>query len=116
MTDDFVHALRFTALTRFYDPIVQFTTRESTVKQALIDAAQVPENATLIDVGCGTKTLAIRLKQRYPSAQVIGLAADPAILQQAEDKARRAAVDIKFVEGDADARGSTAHRRLGCAG
>ncbi len=103
MTGDFIPALRFKALTRFYDPIVQLTTRDSTVKQALIDAAQVPENATVIDVGCGTGTLAIRLKQRHPSAQVIGLDADPAILRLAEVKARKAAVNITLVEGNATA-------------
>ena len=103
MPGDYIPALRFKPLTRIYDPIVRLTTRESTVKRALIEAAQVPENGTVIDVGCGTGTLAIRLKQRYPSAQVIGLDADPAILRRAEVKARKAAVNITLVEGDATA-------------
>ena len=32
MSSDFVPALRFAALTRFYDPVVRLTTRERTVK------------------------------------------------------------------------------------
>ena len=99
MKYDYVPALRFRALTRFYDPIARLTTRERSVKQALIRYARVPDDATVIDLGCGTGTLTVWLKQQYPGARVIGLDADPTILEYARGKARAAGVDVEFIEG-----------------
>jgi len=101
METDFVPALRFKALTRFYDPVVRFTTRERSVKHALVERASVPENATVVDLGCGTGTLTLWLKQKYPSARVVGVDADPAILEYARQKAEDLGVDIEFVEANA---------------
>lgn len=98
---NFIPALRFKAITRFYDPVVRFTTRERRVKQVLIEHARVPEGATVIDLGCGTGTLTIALKRRYPGARVIGLDADPDILEYAKNKARTAGVDVEFVRANA---------------
>lgn len=103
MKNSYIPALRFDALTRFYDPVVQWTTRERTVKHALLKRARVPAGATVIDIGCGTGTLAILLKQRHPDARVIGLDADPPILARARTKAAKAEVNVEFVEGDATA-------------
>ncbi len=101
MQHDYVPALRFKVFTRFYDPVVRFTTRERVVKQALIRNAAVPKNATVVDIGCGTGTLTIWLKQQYPDARVIGVDADPEILAFARNKASVAAADVEFVESNA---------------
>lgn len=101
MKKEIIPALRFQALTRFYDPVVRLTTRERTVKRALIEQARVPDNATVIDIGCGTGTLTIGIKKKYPSARVIGLDADPQILSYAESKAEKACVDVDFHRGSA---------------
>ena len=101
MSSEFVPALRFKALTRFYDPVVRLTTRERSVKRRLIKHARVPQDATVIDLGCGTGTLTIWLKQQYLSARVIGLDADPAILEFARTKAEVAAVEVEFFESNA---------------
>ena len=101
MNDEFVPALRFKALTRFYDPVVRLTTRERSVKRMLIKHARVPKGATVVDLGCGTGTLTVWLKQQNPGARVIGLDADPAILEFARAKAEVAGVDIEFIESNA---------------
>ena len=101
MQHDYVPALRFKVFTRFYDPVVRFTTRERVVKQALIRNATVPKDATVVDIGCGTGTLTIWLKQQYPDARVIGVDADPEILAFARNKASVAAADVEFVESNA---------------
>lgn len=101
MSGDYIPALRFKALSRFYDPLVRLTTREGPFKAALIRQTEAPNDATIIDLGCGTGTLAIALKKRHPDARVIGLNADPAILELARVKARAAAVDVEFVESAA---------------
>lgn len=101
MSDDYIPALRFAALTRFYDPVVRLTTRERHVKQHLLSSADILPATTVLDIGCGTGTMTIWLKQRYPSAEVIGLDADPAILDIARTKAQRAGVDVQFLEANA---------------
>ena len=101
MSNEFIPALRFKVLTRFYDPVVRLTTRERSVKSALIDYARVPQGATVVDLGCGTGTLTVWLKQQNPGARVIGLDADPAILEFARAKAVVAGVDIEFIESNA---------------
>ena len=101
MSSEFIPALRFKVLTRFYDPVVRLTTRERSVKHALIENARVPQGATVVDLGCGTGTLTVWLKQQNPGVRVIGLDADPAILEFARAKADVAGVDIDFIESNA---------------
>lgn len=101
MSNDFIPALRFNALTRFYDPVVRLTTREQRVKKALVEAAAVPADGTVLDLGCGTGTMTRRIKQQYPAARVIGLDADPRILAIAREKASHAGVEIEFLEANA---------------
>lgn len=101
MSSDFVPALRYRVLTRFYDPVVRLTTRERRVKQQLLKAAAVPPGATVVDLGCGTGTMSIWLKQEHPDARVIGLDADGEILELARRKASGANVDIEFLEANA---------------
>lgn len=101
MSNTYIPALRFSALTRFYDPVVRMTTRERRVKQQLLRSADILPGTTVLDLGCGTGTMTIWLKQHYPSVKVIGLDADPAILEIARTKAERAGVDITFLEANA---------------
>jgi ubiquinone/menaquinone biosynthesis C-methylase UbiE len=96
---DFLPALRFSALTRLYDPVVRTTTREGRFKEMLVEQAALEPGQRVLDLGCGTGTLAIQVKQREPGAEVVGLDADPAMLSQAREKAERAGVEIKLTEG-----------------
>jgi cyclopropane fatty-acyl-phospholipid synthase-like methyltransferase len=72
----FIPALRYHWLTRFYDPIVRLTTRESTFKGTLLRQADIQAGHRVLDLGCGTGTLATMVKRSYRSAEVFGLDAD----------------------------------------
>jgi ubiquinone/menaquinone biosynthesis C-methylase UbiE len=92
----YIPALSFHTLTPLYDPLVALTTRERTFKRALIQLADVRAGQRVLDVGCGTGTLAIWLWQAAPGSSVTGLDADASMLARARDKARRADATIRF--------------------
>ena len=95
----YLPALRFSALTRIYDPVVRLTTREGRFKELLLEQAAPAPGQRVLDLGCGTGTLAIQLKRREPGAEVTGLDADPEMLDQARSKAERAGVELELTEG-----------------
>jgi ubiquinone/menaquinone biosynthesis C-methylase UbiE len=95
----YVPALGFHWLTPLYDPIVALTTRERTFRRALLRGAGIGPGARVLDLGCGTGTLAIWAKQAHPSALLAGIDGDPGILARARRKAERVGVEIRFDEG-----------------
>jgi ubiquinone/menaquinone biosynthesis C-methylase UbiE len=95
----YLPALRFSALTRLYDPVVRMTSREARFKELLVEQAEPAAGQRILDVGCGTGTLAIQLKQREPGAEVAGLDADPEMLARAHRKAEEAGVELELTEG-----------------
>jgi ubiquinone/menaquinone biosynthesis C-methylase UbiE len=102
----YVHALGFDSLTRFYDPFIALLTREQALKGRLLDQARLAPGQDVLDVGCGTGTLAILAKQRMPGARVVGLDGDPKVLAIARRKMERARLEIELREGLADASGA----------
>lgn len=95
----YIHALRFSALNGLYDTLVALTSRESAFKSTLLDGAGLASGQRVLDVGCGTGTLACMAAQRVPGLRLHGLDGDPAILQRARRKARQRGVVIDFVPG-----------------
>ena len=95
----YVPALGFDWLTRFYDPLLALTLREKTLKGRLIDQAGIAAGHNVLDVGCGTGTLAILAKTRQPRARVVGLDGDRAVLEIARKKIVTAGVDVELREG-----------------
>lgn len=93
MRSSFIPALRFDALTRFFDPVVRVTTRERRFKRLLVDQMALVPGLAVLDVGCGTGTLAIEIASACDGLQVHGVDGDPKVLAMARMKiARRHAV------------------------
>jgi len=86
-----------------YDPITQYVVppNETWVRQALIDAVKV-QPRRILDLGCGTGSTTLMLKQAFPQAQVIGLDLSPYMLVRAEHKAQSANLDISWRHGNAE--------------
>jgi ubiquinone/menaquinone biosynthesis C-methylase UbiE len=84
-----------------YDPFVKLLGGDK-ARHALILQATLPTVGRVLDVGCGTGTLAVLLKQLYPKVDVVGLDPDPKALGRAGRKAKRASVSIHFDQGSAD--------------
>lgn len=95
----YIPALKYGWLTSFYDPVVRWTTRESTFKRALLAQANVQPGEKILDLGCGTATLTIAIKVACAEADVVGLDGDLKILEIAAQKAASAGVQIALDQG-----------------
>lgn len=88
--------------TKYYDTVIALLTREDRWRSAVIARLELTPDDVVVDVGCGTASLAIRIKQQQPGARVIGVDPDPQVLAIARAKVRRAGVQVEFVEGMGD--------------
>ena len=96
---NYIPALRYEWLTGFYDAVMDRMMRETTFKQALVRQARVANNHQVLDLGCGTATLTLMIKQTHPEAQVTGLDGDPKALEIARGKVARSGLTIPLDEG-----------------
>jgi ubiquinone/menaquinone biosynthesis C-methylase UbiE len=91
----YVPAAGWRAFTRFYDPVIARTMREERFRGEMLRRveADLPEGGTGVDIGCGTGTFALALKERRPDAQVVGVDGDEEILGVAQAKQGAAGID-----------------------
>jgi ubiquinone/menaquinone biosynthesis C-methylase UbiE len=61
--------------------------------------AGIERGYRVLDLGCGTGTLALLIKSHHPKADVFGLDADPKVLEIAKAKAARAGLNVRFDHG-----------------
>jgi SAM-dependent methyltransferase len=95
---DYVPALGFHLLTPLYDPLLRVLLREGVLKQRLVDQAALEPSHAVLDVGCGTGTLAILAKRSCPQARVVGLDGDPKVLAIARRKIEAAGLEVELME------------------
>ncbi len=97
--DKYIPALSYDRLTPVFDPVLRWSMRELDLKRRLIAQARIESGQRVLDLGCGTATLTILLKQTHPAAEVVGLDGDPKILTIAEAKVAKAGVDLTLDQG-----------------
>ncbi|MDO8433017.1 MAG: class I SAM-dependent methyltransferase [Candidatus Binatus sp.] len=71
-------------------------------RRKLIEQAAIQGGHRVLDIGCGTGSLAVMLKKTHPGAEVVGLDPDPKVLSIARGKAERSGVRIEFDQGFSD--------------
>ena len=98
----YIPALSFRFLTPFFDLIQKYIVRDVRYKSLLIEQANIQPGHNVLDLGCGTGTLAIMAKEAQPQADVVGLDADPQMLEMAIQKSNERKVPVKFDLGFTD--------------
>jgi ubiquinone/menaquinone biosynthesis C-methylase UbiE len=78
--------------------------RERAFRERLLDLARLERGAKVLDIGCGTGTLAIAASRRVGAGgSVHGVDASPAMIERAQAKARKAGAAIDFREAVVEA-------------
>jgi ubiquinone/menaquinone biosynthesis C-methylase UbiE len=95
----YIPALRWKGLTPIYDAVLRWVMQEENFKHALIRQAQIQPGQQVLDLGCGTATLTVMVKQAHPEAEVTGLDGDPQVLQIGRAKAEKAGVALTLDQG-----------------
>jgi len=95
----YVPALSFRWLTPLYDALIDGPMSMSRMRRELVAGMGDLSNKKILDVGSGTGTMAVMIKQAYSAAEVVGLDGDPQILEIARSKARDLGIEIQFDQG-----------------
>lgn len=101
-TTAYVPALGYRWLTRLYDPLVRLL-KEEKFKRLLTEQVALKPGDRVLDLGCGTATLTILLKQACPAATIVGLDGDADVLAIARRKVAAAGLAIELHHGMATA-------------
>lgn len=89
-------------MSRLYDPVLKLG-GESRWRRLTLDQLAPRQDDIILDVGCGTGTLALLLARHEAQPRVIGVDPDPSILSLAQAKARRRGVTrVEWCQGMGD--------------
>ncbi len=97
----------------FYDVLVKTLTfgRERAMRNAILDVARVSAGDSVLDVGCGTGTLALAASERVgANGSVYGVDAAAEMVARAKLKAQRAALPVMFQVAPAQSLPFDSHR------
>lgn len=86
-----------------YDPVIKnaLPPNEDWNREAVIKAVK-GKPSKILDLGCGTGSGTLMLKQAFPNAEVIGLDLSPQMLVMSEYKAQKAGLEIQWLHGLAE--------------
>jgi ubiquinone/menaquinone biosynthesis C-methylase UbiE len=95
----YIPALSLKWLTPFYDALIEGPMSALRMRRDLLAEMGDLSGRKVLDVGCGTGSMALLIKRAFPAAEVVGLDGDPRILAIARAKALRIGLDVHFEEG-----------------
>lgn len=97
---EYIPALNKDWLTPVYDPLIRIIMREQAFKTRLVQRINLQPGNQVLDLGCGTGTLAVMLQRSQPQAVITGLDGDERVLGMARRKTRQDGLDqIRWEKG-----------------
>ncbi len=88
---------------KLYDPVktmmLWILGGNGSLEKASLEHAGINKGEQILDVGCGTGTLAIEAKKQVGDGKVYGIDASPEMIIQAEKKLEKLGLDIEFKIG-----------------
>ena len=97
----FVPGMGVDWLLPLYDPFTRLLGLDRE-RRELLQQADLRPGHRVLDIGCGTGSLAVLAKHLSPAVEVIGIDPDRKALARASRKAQRAAATIEFKHGFSD--------------
>ena len=85
-----------------YDKVIAIMTRERRWRGRMLSELSPKSGQTILDIGSGTGSFAILVKQNCPDARIIAVDPDPEVRRIAETKAKIAKVTINFITAFGD--------------
>jgi ubiquinone/menaquinone biosynthesis C-methylase UbiE len=98
----FVPGMGVDWLLPLYDPLTRLLGLNAARRDLLLQANLRPGHRVL-DIGCGTGSLVVLVKQLFPDVDVVGVDPDERALVRATGKAQRIGANIEFHRGFSDA-------------
>lgn len=97
-----IPALGKNILTPFFDALVEIVGLGTSFKKKVVERANLQIGERLLDVGCGTATLLLAAKSRYPSIEAVGIDVDDRVLDIARKKIAKNKLQIEVVQARAE--------------
>jgi len=101
---DYKAPLRYRWLTPAYDAAISLLTRESRWRSELIHQIRPAPADRIVDVGCGTGSLAVSLARVGSFSDFLGIDPDAEAIALARRKAAKSSAPLRFVVGRFDAK------------
>ncbi len=99
MSSKFTPPLAYEVLTPFFDGVCNMMGYGKNFKRMALELSEIVDGEKVLDVGCGSGTLLIEAKARYPNSDLAGIDPDEKILRLAESKLERAGLKARLVQG-----------------
>lgn len=94
----FVPAMGTDGMLPLYDLVARLAGAHA-MYRAVVEATDLQAGMRVLDVGCGTGSLAMAVGRRHREVEVIGLDPDERVLVRARRKAARARLAVRFEQG-----------------
>lgn len=95
--EKFIPAFSYDILTPLYDSTLKLLGFGTKQREKIIDLLDLEPNERLLDVGCGTASLLVAAKSRFPNVEMTGVDIDKKVLSIAQSKLQKNSLDVELI-------------------